>query len=116
MKDKEEVLRVFGNKVKELRKEKGLTQEQLGKLVGYKGKEAISKIECGKIDISQPRVNAIAKALDVSPTVFFLFDYQDEISLKDSEDYLAIIEVINTADEATLHKIRRLVEVFRIID
>lgn len=45
-----------GKKIKEAREFLGMTQEELAKKLGYRGKAAISKIETGVADISQTRV------------------------------------------------------------
>lgn len=56
-----------GKKIKEAREFLGMTQEELAKKLGYRGKAAISKIETGVADISQTRVEEFAKALNTTP-------------------------------------------------
>lgn len=50
--------------IKEKRKEKGITQAQLAKDLGY-SKMAISLIESGKMDIPISAIAKICKALDL---------------------------------------------------
>lgn len=65
-----------GEKIKYLRKQKGLTQEELGQIVGVQ-KAAINKYETGVvINIKRDIIAALAKALDVSP-VYLLDDNSD---------------------------------------
>lgn len=52
-----------GNKVRKYRRQRGLSQEQLGELVGF-SQSKISKIENGDWD-SLSDLRLIAKALDV---------------------------------------------------
>lgn len=59
-------------KIKALRKQKGLSQQQLAELVGFKTASAINKIELGLRDINQSKIKAFASALEVSPA--YLFD------------------------------------------
>ena len=57
----------LGDRVKEARLERGLTQDELGKKAGYSsGRSAINKIEVGKAYPSQKYIKALADALDVS--------------------------------------------------
>ncbi|WP_049973785.1 helix-turn-helix domain-containing protein [Azospirillum sp. B4] len=50
------------NRIRELREAKGMTQEQLGALIGT-DKTVISKLESGRTRLSQPRMMAIAASL-----------------------------------------------------
>ena len=54
-------------RIRERRLELGLTVEDLAKKMGYKDKSSISKIENGKADIPQSKVEAFAKALEAYP-------------------------------------------------
>lgn len=60
----------LGLQIKALRIEKGYTQEQLARMVGYSSKDSISKIERGAFQIDLPRAEKIAKALNVRVTDF----------------------------------------------
>ena len=52
------------NKIKEIRKSKNITQEQLSKAIGV-SRSVISKYENGTIPITLETISEIAKALDV---------------------------------------------------
>jgi transcriptional regulator with XRE-family HTH domain len=55
----------IGQKIKEARKAKGLTQEALGQLVGLQ-KSAIAKYESGRVvNIKRSTLQKLAKALDL---------------------------------------------------
>lgn len=56
-----------GQKVRMLREEKNLSQDDLAKAVGYKTRSSIAKIESGDSDPSQKMLLKIANALEVSP-------------------------------------------------
>lgn len=53
--------------IKSLRKQRGLSQEELALKVGYKNRASIAKIEAGLVDLSQSKIVAFASALCVSP-------------------------------------------------
>ncbi len=58
-----EVMQLIGERIRKYRRQKGLSQEQLGELVGF-SQSKISKIENGDWD-SLSDLRLIAKALDV---------------------------------------------------
>ena len=64
----------IGNKIKELRTQLGLTQEELAAKVGYKTKSAINKIELGINDLPQKKIVAFAEALETTPATLMGWD------------------------------------------
>lgn len=89
MKTKEEMLKEFGNRVKLLRKQKGMTMEELALAAGYTNRSSIATIEAGKRDISNSKVIAIANALGVSP--YFLTFGEEEPVEEITADYHVIL-------------------------
>lgn len=63
-------------KIRQLREEQGLSQQDLADKMGYKSRSAINKIELGLRDISHSKVIAFAEALGVSPA--YLFGWSDD--------------------------------------
>lgn len=59
-------LKRFGEKVREQRIKKGLSQEELAELSGLH-RTYISSLELGKRNVSLINIHALAKALGVSP-------------------------------------------------
>ena len=57
----------IGIRILALRKQAGITQQELANKVGYKSKSAINKIELGLRDISQSKIILFANALNVTP-------------------------------------------------
>jgi transcriptional regulator with XRE-family HTH domain len=58
-------------RIRRLRTDKGMTQLDLAKKVGYSGKDMVSRVESGKVDISRNRLIQFADALGVSPLYLF---------------------------------------------
>lgn len=57
-----------GEIIKSLRKEKGLTQEQLGNIIGVQ-KSAIAKYECGRVEnLKRASIEKLASYFGVSPS------------------------------------------------
>lgn len=55
--------------IKNLREQRGWSQEALADKVGYRDRSSIAKIEAGLVDLSQSKVVAFAKAFGVSPAM-----------------------------------------------
>lgn len=53
--------------IKERRKELGMTQERLAHLMGYTDRSSIAKIEGGKVDLPQSKLEQFAKVLHTTP-------------------------------------------------
>ena len=66
-----EILINFGNKLKELRKEKGFSQEALALEIDV-DRTYIGKIERAERNVSLKTVGKIAKALGIEIKVFFI--------------------------------------------
>ena len=100
--NKEESKKQFGKNLKRLRMEKGLSQEELARALGFKNRSSINKIEIGRSNIPTDKIQKTAEVLGVSPLVLFQIDGEeikgmiDELSLVDKED----MEAIKAAREA----------------
>ena len=57
----------IGERIKQRREELNLTQEELAKKAGYKGKAAISRIETSTRKVSSDIILRLAPALGISP-------------------------------------------------
>jgi transcriptional regulator with XRE-family HTH domain len=68
----EKFLKKFGSNLKRIRKEKGVSQEQLANDLGF-SQPHIVKIESGQVNTSVSHAAAIAKSLKVP--VVSLFDF-----------------------------------------
>ncbi|MCD7722518.1 MAG: transcriptional repressor LexA [Clostridiales bacterium] len=53
-------------KIRYLREQQGMSQQELADKIGYKSRSTINKIELGQRDLTQSKVAAFAKALGVS--------------------------------------------------
>ena len=55
-------------RIRRLRKSIDMTQTELAVLMGYSDKSMIAKIEAGKVDLTQSKIVAAAKALRTTPS------------------------------------------------
>lgn len=70
----------IGKKIRLLREQKNLTQEELARKLGYSHKTSISKIETDQYDLSYSKIIAFADALGVTPASLFAEDETVEAS------------------------------------
>lgn len=61
-------------KIKELRKLRGLSQQKLAFMCGYSDRSAIAHIESGRVDLTRSRIEIISKALNVSMVELLCLD------------------------------------------
>lgn len=64
----------LGTRIKELRTEKGMTQTDFARKIGYKHPSIISEIESGKKGISAEKLPQIAKVLGVEINSLFFVE------------------------------------------
>lgn len=69
-------------KIKALRVQRKISQEQLAKLTGYSDRSTIAKIERGKIDLSEHKIKIFAQALGTTPA--YLMGWIEEDSSKET--------------------------------
>ena len=74
-------METIGNRIKQARLEKGMTQQELADACGYEHRSTISKIERDAHDTTLPTIEKIAKALDVDPD-YLVFGNDDEYRLE----------------------------------
>lgn len=77
----------IGEKIKQARIDKGLTQEELASKLGYKSRSSVNKIETGGRDIPRSQIKKIAEILQVSP--ISLLGFEDERPARDDLSSLA---------------------------
>lgn len=86
---------IVGEKLKQIRLEKGLTQEEFAKELGYTSKTTINKIEKGINDMSYDKLQVLIQKFDLEVNDFFdkiTKDPQDDRSEKVELTVLCLIE------------------------
>jgi transcriptional regulator with XRE-family HTH domain len=105
------------NKIKELRKAKNMTLEEVGKKVGV-GKSTVRKWETGMIvNMKRDKIAALAKALDTTPAYLLGWeeeqkknDIQADIILKMRTDttFMSVVESLYKLDNDKLVSINQM--------
>lgn len=73
-----------GENILLMRKQLGLTQEELAKRMGYKSKSTINKIELGINDIPQSKIVQFAEVLGTTPA--HLMGWKEDVKNSPSEE------------------------------
>lgn len=76
----------IGSRIRMLREELGYSQDQLAKMLGYKSRSTINKIELGVNDITQSKISAFADALNTTPAFLLGIDTKNETPTLSDED------------------------------
>lgn len=83
----------IGARIKKRREELNMSQEELAKLANYKSRSSINKIERDGRGLPQEKIEAIAKALGVTPS--YLMGWEEE----NEEHYYLSKETREMAEE-----------------
>ena len=94
---------MIGDRVKERRKELGLTQEEVAKKIGYKSQSTIAQIEDGTNDVTLPKVELLAKALQTTPG-FLMGWEQEEEERQRIERIVAMLKRLDNEDFARIEE------------
>ena len=103
---KGELNKRFGKKLRELRKMRGLTQEDLGDRSGLHWK-FIGQVERGDSDIKLNNIARIASGLemDIDDLLFFCFP-QERFSKEAKEILALLIPILKSNKKKTLRKLK----------
>lgn len=86
------------NRIKDVRKSKGITQQELAEKVGL-SQGQIARLEAGTSEITLDQLNLFAKALDCEPWELMPLDMQPKINPKDLELIKLLKALTNSADK-----------------
>lgn len=83
----------IGRKIKQLRKERRLTQSELGDLLGVK-KAAVQKYESGQVqNLKQAVIKKLCEVFDKTPSYFLFDDFDSELE-KELKSEVEFIEIV----------------------
>lgn len=100
----------IGQRIKMRREELGIGQRELAEKLGYKNNSTLSGIESGKVDLTQSRIVAIAKALDVTPGWLMGMDEENKATIPTDMD-----EMMALWNEANEDKRKQAIQYLRFI-
>lgn len=111
MLDGKKLKKIFGNVVRELRLQKGLTQEQLAEHIGLQP-QTIATIETGKAFISADVFASFCNFFNKEPTVFF----SKRIEYPSDEQVQYISEIKRILPGFSSEKLREIYNILLALD
>lgn len=90
----------IGTRIRDRREQLGLSQEELGKRLGYKSRSSINKIELDQRNLTQSKIKAIADALETTPS--YIMGWKEDGPDKAEEESLIDMFKSLSTDEKNL--------------
>ena len=78
----------IGKRILQRRQEIGMSQDELAKIVGYKDRSSIARIESGERDVRQKMIVVFAKALKTTPSWLMGYDEKTAPAASGESDQL----------------------------
>lgn len=88
-----------GERIKMLRENLGYSQAQLAKLLGYKSRSTINKIELGINDITQSKIKAFADVLNTTPAFLIGINTDSKTPILSDQDK-RLVDMFDQLDDA----------------
>lgn len=113
----------IGTRIAERRKELEMTQEELAKLMGYKSRSTINKIEQGVNDIPQSKIVKFAEVLRTTPAYLMNWEQVQQknsvladltIRMRTDSNFFSLVEGLDKLDAVQLASIKQIVDTFLI--
>lgn len=109
----------IGDRIREARLAKGLTQEQLGEMLGVK-RSAIAKYEKGRVvNIKRSTLKKISDILGIRPSELIFEEIQknDDISdivikLRTDDEFLELVKTLNSLDKEKIQGVKQMLQAF----
>jgi len=98
-------LKFIGQRIREIRKQKGLSQEQLGEMAGFHF-SYIGGVERAEKNITLLNLEKIAQALDV--TIYDLFLYGKHIRIDKSEKDIILNQINEKLAHTNTRELRKI--------
>ena len=85
----------FGKRIKEVRKAKHITQEQLAEIIDINLRQ-MARIEAGESFFTAETLGRLCSALDITPEVLFAFPFGISSKSEAFTDFLSKLELISS--------------------
>jgi transcriptional regulator with XRE-family HTH domain len=102
----DEIAKVVGQRIRELRKARGLSQEALGEKGGFHY-SYIGQIERGEKNIALSNLAKIAEALEVGIHQLFSFSHELELLTESEQDFKEICLLLRILSESEIKKLKK---------
>lgn len=113
MEENKNALVALGLKIKNLRENLGLTQEELGRMVGYTSRSSINKVESGDVDLPRSKIIAFAKALKTTPAYLMGWEKEPESEPQLNPRTVILAREAGTLTEEQIEFVEGLIKQFK---
>ncbi len=96
----------LGEKIREARLKKGISQTELAKLLGYKSRSSINKIEVEGRDVPRSMIVKFAQVLGVTPS--YLMGWDNDTP--NDHEYMEIVKLLQSLSPEDFNLVKRLIE------
>lgn len=109
----------IGERIRRRREELELSQEELAQRLGYKSRSSINKIEREASGLPQPKIAAIAAALNTTPS--YIMGWEEElkkndaladiiIKLRTDERFMSAVVNLYNLDDEKMEKAEQIIQ------
>lgn len=103
------IIMTLYERIRDLRIKAGMSQDELAHLMGYSDRSMITKIESGKVDISQKKIVAFAQALNTTTGYLMGLDEESHdqipVFIPDSDGFRIMVKYMSPDDYLTICQI-----------
>ncbi len=96
----------LGEKIREARMKKGISQTELAKLLGYKSRSSINKIEVEGRDVPRSMIVKFAQVLGVTPSYLMGWDNDEQ----GDHEYIEIVNMLQALSPEDFILVKKLIE------
>ena len=111
----------IGEKIKQRRTELKMSQRELAAKMGYAHHSTLARIESGKVDVSQTKINQFAEVLETD--IAYLMDWEKVqknndaltdiiIRMRTDEDFLSVVKILSDLDSEKLSGVKQMLSAF----
>ena len=111
----------IGEKIKQRRIELDWSQRDLAKKMGYSDNSTLARIEQGKVDVNQAKIEQFAEVLGVS--IAYLMDWEEEqkkndiqadiiLRMRTDNDFMSAVEALYNLDQDKLQSVNQMLHTF----
>ena len=111
----------IGERIKSRREELNMSQDELARLLGYKSRSSVNKIENDASGLPQNKIIAIARALQTTPAYIMGWEEKQKnndtltdivVRMRTDEEFASILKGLNQLDSVQLASVKQVVFAF----
>lgn len=111
----------IGERIRNRRLELKMSQDELAQKLGYKSRSSINKIENAASGLPQPKIMAIAAALQTTPAYIMGWEETQKkadtisdvvLKMKTNPEFLSLVEKLVVLDSSQISSVDHLISAF----